>query len=138
MNIHHLFLLLGVVAVAFGVSALPASASTHYIPNYGAGFATPPAYYGSTAQKPAYGANYGAGFAAPTYGSGAPIQGYGAGFNPAPAYFPSIGPAPVYTANYGTGFIGSPNLIYTPVNFRYGHYGAGYMPSPFPWFGFGW
>jgi hypothetical protein len=88
--------------------------------NYGAGFSGSPQVYGSQTTNVVYTANYGSGFV------GSPAL-QGANLTPT-----------VSTSNYGSGFVGSPDLIYFNAPLRYGHYGAGFMVSPAPWYGYGW
>ena len=62
---------------------------------------------------------------------------YGAGFVPSPALVGgTINPDIIYAANYGAGFIPSRNLyLGGRPSFRFGGYGAGFWPSPMPWYG---
>ena len=119
MNIRLLSLALAIQLAILGAAAFPVFASQGNPENYGAGFMPSPT---QPAEAPAASvANYGAAYTGPvvTVQTGAPQQ-------------------TINTAYYGAAFTGAPTVIYSN---RYagvrGFYGAGYLPSPLPWYGGG-
>ncbi len=113
---------------------------------YGQGFSTTPALVpGNGSNLVISTTNYGSGFIGSPKLLGGQTNGvvytgnYGSGFIGSPALLGSNVTPTVYTGNYGSGFIGSPNLVQTyPRVPPYGHYAAGFMVSPAPWYGYGW